>query len=444
VPAQTRYARNGSLHIAYQTVGGGPPDLVLVDQWFSNVDAQWDFEPLARLLNQLASFSRLIVFDKRGTGLSDPVSIDSLPTLEEWIDDMRAVLDAVGSERTALLSGIGAALMTLLFAATYPDRTSALVMVDPFARVTTAPDYPWGRPLDQLSQDLERLRSVWGTQGGLMNVLAPNLLQDRALVERYLRYERQSASPGAARAMIGMLYNSDVRHVLPAIRVPTLIVSRADGARVGPEHGRYIAERVVGARYVEISGSENYIWAGDTATLIAETQEFLTGVRPPPEPDRVLSTLLFTDIVDSTKRAAELGDKQWRDLLAEHDRVVRNALARFRGREVKMTGDGFLATFDGPARGVRCAQAIRDDMRALQIHVRSGLHTGEIELIHDDVGGIAVHIAARISAMAGRDEILASSTVRDLVAGSGIVFKDRGVHVLKGVPEQWRIVAVTG
>ena len=301
-----------------------------------------------------------------------------------------------------------------------------------------------GRPAEQLSEDLELLRSVWGTQGGLLNVLAPSLLQDRSLVERYLRYERLSASPGAAKAMIGMLCDSDVRHVLPAIRVPTLVISRGEGARVGPEHGRYIAARIPGARYVEISGSENYIWAGDRDSLVGEIQEFLTGVRSAPEPDRVLSTVLFTDIVDSTRLAAELGDRRWREVLGEHDRVVRNALARFRGREVKTTGDGFLATFDGPARGIRCAQMIRDHMSHLEIDVRSGLHTGEVELIGEDVGGIAVHIAARISALAGPGEVLASSTVKDLVAGSGINFEDRGAHVLKGVPEQWRMVAAVG
>jgi class 3 adenylate cyclase len=443
VPPQTRYARNGDLHIAYQAVGTGPLDLVLVDQWFSNVDAQWDFEPLEHVLKQLASFSRLIVFDKRGTGISDPVSVDELPTLEEWIDDLRAVLDEVGSERTALLSGIGGSLMTLLFAATYPERTSALVLIDAYARVTAAPDYPWGRPADQLSRDLESLRSVWGTQGGLLNFLAPNLLQDRTLVEEYLRYERQSASPGAARAMIGRLYESDVRHVLPTIRVPTLVISRGAGARIGPEHGRYIAERIQGARYTEVPGNENVIWAGDTTALIGEIQEFLTGVRPVPQPDRVLATVLFTDIVDSTKRAAEVGDRRWREVLGQHDRVVRNALARFRGRAVKTTGDGFLATFDGPARAVRCAEEIRKELKALEIDVRSGLHTGEIELIGEDVGGIAVHIAARISAMATGGEILASSTVKDLVAGSGIVFDDRGMHSLKGIPDEWRIVAVS-
>ncbi|MDQ3881376.1 MAG: adenylate/guanylate cyclase domain-containing protein [Chloroflexota bacterium] len=441
---RTRYARSGDLHIAYQTVGDGPLDVVVVDQWFSNVDAQWDFAPLAEVLTRLSSFSRVIVFDKRGTGLSDPVSIDALPTLEEWIDDMRAVLDAVASERTALVSGIGASLVTLLFAATYPGRTSALALIDPYARVSWAPDYRWGRPLDQLSADLEGLRASWGTQGGLLNVLAPDLLHDRALVEAYLRYERQSASPGAARAMIARLYESDVRHVLPAIRVPALVVSRRDATRIGPVHGRYIADRIPAARYVEVAGNENVIWAGETASILAEVEEFLTGARPAPEPDRVLATILFTDIVESTTRAAELGDTQWRALLDAHHGIVRSALARFRGREIKTTGDGFLATFDGPARAVGCALSIRDELAAAGLAIRSGLHTGEIELIGDDVGGIAVNIAARISAMAGAREVLTSSTVKDLVAGSGLAFEPRGSHRLKGVPDEWRIFAASG
>ena len=441
MPPETRYARSGDLYIAYQTVGDAPLDLVLVDQWFGNVDAQWEFEPLADLLHQFASFSRLILFDKRGTGLSDPVSIHDLPTLEVWIDDMRAVLDAVGSNRTALVSGIGASLMAMMFAATYPDRTSGLVLVDPYARVSATRDYPFGRPAGELPRVLDTLGSTWGTNGGLLNLLAPSLLEDRSLTERYQRYERQSASPGAARAMIGMLYESDVRQILPAIRVPTLVLSRGEGARYGREHGRYIADRIHGARFVEVSGHENVIWAGDTATIVAEIQEFLTGVRPAPEPDRVLSTVLFTDIVESTRRAAELGDRRWREVLTEHDRVVRSSLARFRGREVKTMGDGFLATFDGPARAVGSALAIRDGVAAAGLSVRSGLHTGEIVLAGDDVTGIAVNIAARISAMAGSGEVLASSTVKDLVAGSGIRFEPRGVHRLKGVPDEWRIFA---
>ena len=333
-----RYARAGDLHIAYRVIGEGPIDLVLVDQWFSNIDAMWDFPPLARLLTQLAVFSRLIVFDKRGTGMSDPIAIDDLPTIEEWIDDLRAVLDDVGSERTALLSGIGGSVMALVFAATYPDRTSSLVLVDGCARLAWSEDYPAGQPIERLAGDLEHLRAGWGRDGGTMTFLAPNLMQDRPLAEQYMRYERQSASPGMAKAMIGWLYDVDVRRVLPAIRVPTLLLHHRDATRVAPVHGRYIAERVKDARFVELPGSENYTWAGDTRPMLAEVQEFLTGARPVLDPDRVLSTVLFTDIVQSTERAAELGDARWREVLAAHDRAVRIALERFRGREVRDDG----------------------------------------------------------------------------------------------------------
>lgn len=444
VVPQTRYARNGELHIAYQTVGDGPIDLVVIDQWFSNVDAQWSFPPLARLLTQLASFSRVIVFDKRGTGLSDPVSIDSLPAIEEWSDDLRAVLDAIGSDRPALLSGVGAAYMALVFAATHPSRTSALVLVDPFARITFAEDYPFGAPMDRLVDDLERLRMGWGVTGGTMSFLAPNLMADRALADQFVRYERQSVSPGQAKAMLRLLYETDVRDVLPAIRVPTLVMHHADGIRVPVAHGQYVADRVSGARFLEIPGAAQYLWAGDSAGLVAETQAFLTGVRPVLEPDRVLATVLFTDMVDSTGQAAAMGDAAWREVLQRHHRVVRLALDRFHGREVKTTGDGFLATFDGPARAVRCALEIRNDLAAEDLTVRSGLHTGEIELTGDDVAGLAVHIAARIMALAGAGEILVSSTVKDLVAGSGLAFESRGLHRLKGVPDEWSLFAVRG
>ena len=441
MPPQTRYARNGEFHIAYQTVGDGPIDLVVTDHWFSNVDAQWEFPPLANLLTLLASFSRVITFDKRGMGLSDPVSIESLPTIEEWIDDLRAVLDAVGSKRPALLAGIGATFMALVFAATYPARTSALVLVDPTARLAEAEDYPPGLPLAGLPETIERLRANWGVSGGSMNVMAPNLFADRELTQQLIRYERHSASPGAAKAMAGTMWESDVRHVLPAIQVPTLILHHANGPRIPPAHGRYLAERITGARYLEIPGADNYMWAGNTTALVAEIQEFLTGARPVVEPDRVLSTVLFTDIVDSTKRAAELGDARWRELLGLHHRDVREVLQQFRGREVDTAGDGFLATFDGPARAVRCALAVREVLATRGINVRAGLHTGEIELTGDGIAGIAVHIAARICGMAGSGEVLASSTVKDLVAGSGIQFTERGRQHFKGVPDDWLIFA---
>ena len=435
---ETRYARSGEVHIAYQTVGDGPLDVVLVDQWFSNVDAQWEVPPLARLLERVASFSRLIVLDKRGTGLSDPVPLGGLPALEEWMDDIRTVLDAVGSERTAFLSGVGASYLTILFAATYPERTSALVLIDGYARLLGDEDYlPWlWREFPP--QEGEEIRAGWG-QGILLKRLAPKEAEDPGLLRAFAAYERQSASPGMAKAMLQILYEGDVRRVLPAIRVPTLVIGHAKSPRIPVELSRYLGEHIPGARYVELPGEENLPWAGDQASLVSEVQEFLTGVRPHEEPDRVLATVLFTDIVGSTQRATDLGDERWRSLLSAHDRAVRQEMARHRGREIKSTGDGFLAVFDGPARAIRCAVGIRDAVRALGLDVRSGLHTGEVELTDAEVRGIAVHIGARISALAGPGEVLVSSTVKDLVIGSGIAFEDRGVHELKGVPEQWRL-----
>jgi class 3 adenylate cyclase len=440
---ETRYARSSGLHIAYQVVGDGPRDVVLIDQWFSNVDAQWRLPPLARFLGRLASFSRLILFDKRGTGLSDPVPLGGLPTLEHWMDDLRAVLDAVGSERTALVSGVGGSYMTILFAASHPDRTSALVLVDGYARLRQADDYLDVAIRDFGAADAEQLRAGWG-RGVLLPVMAPDAASDRALQHAYAEYERASASPGTAAAMIGMLYDSDVRSVLPAVRVPTLVLAHAASARVPADHSRYLASHIDGARYVELPGNENLIWAGDQDAVLAETEEFLTGMRPVAEPDRVLATILFTDLVDSTRRAAELGDEGWRQLLEAHHRVVREELARARGRAVKTTGDGVLAVFDGPARGVRCALAIVGALHELGLEVRCGLHTGEIELMEGDVGGIAVHIAARIAAAAGPGEVLVSRTVRDLVVGSALQFASLGMHELRGVPDSWELLAVRG
>jgi class 3 adenylate cyclase len=435
---ETRYARSGDVHVAYQTLGDGPIDVLFVDQWWSNVDTQWDVPPLARMLERVASFSRLILLDKRGTGLSDPVPLGGLPTLEEWMDDIRAVLDAVGSRRTALLSGIGASYLTILFAATYPERTSALVLVDGYARLLGADDYlPW-LPHAFPPEEGESIRAGWG-RGVLLSRLAPNEAMDPAIMQAFAAYERQSASPGTGQAMLQMLYEGDVRAVLPAIRVPTLVIAHSESARVPIEHSRYLAEHISGARYVELPGNENLPWAGDQQRLLAVVQEFFTGVRPREDADRVLATVLFTDIVESTRRASELGDQRWRSLLAAHDRAARAELDRYRGREIKTTGDGFLAVFDGPARAIRCAAGIREAVRAIGLEMRLGLHTGEVELTDADVRGIAVHIGARIAALAGPGDILVSSTVKDLVIGSGIAFEDRGVHELKGVPEEWRL-----
>jgi class 3 adenylate cyclase len=435
---ETRYARSGDLHIAYQSVGDGPLDVLLVDQWFSNVDGQWEVPPLARMLERVASFSRLIVLDKRGTGVSDPVPLGGLPTLEEWMEDIRAVLDAVGSERTALLSGVGASYLTILFAATYPERTSALVLVDGYARLLGDEDYAPSIWREFPTEQGEEIRAGWG-QGILLKRLAPKEAEDPGLLRSFAAYERQSASPGMARAMLQLLYEGDIRPVLPAIRVPTLVIGHAQSARIPVELTRYLGDHIPGARYVELLGEENLPWAGDQSTLLSEVQEFLTGVRPHADPDRVLATVLFTDIVGSTQRAAEIGDRRWRWLLAAHDRAVRQEVERHRGREVQSTGDGFLAVFDGPARAIRCAAAIRDGVRALGMEVRCGLHTGEVEMADSDVRGIAVHIGARIAALAGPGEVLVSSTVKDLVIGSGIPFEERGLYELKGVPEHWRL-----
>jgi class 3 adenylate cyclase len=435
---ETRYARSGDVHVAYQTLGDGPIDVVFIDQWWSNVDTQWEVPPLAGMLDRLASFSRLILLDKRGTGLSDPVPLGGLPTLEEWMDDIRAVLDAVCSERAALLSGVGASYLTILFAATYPNRTSALVLIDGYARLLGADDYlPW-LPRAFPPEEGESIRAGWG-RGILLKRLAPDEANDPAIVQAFAAYERQSASPGTGKAMLQALYEADVRLVLPAIQVPTLVIAHAQSARIPIEHSRYLAEHIAGATYVELPGNANLPWAGDQARLVAEVQEFLTGDRPREEPDRVLATVLFTDIVGSTKRAAELGDHRWRSLLAAHDRAARTELERHRGREIDTTGDGFLAVFDGPARAIRCAAAIRDAVAVLGLEIRSGLHTGEVELADGKVKGIAVHIGARVSALAGANEILVSTTVKDLVIGSGIAFEDRGIHELKGVPGEWRL-----
>jgi class 3 adenylate cyclase len=439
-PPETRYAKSGDLHIAYQVVGEGPP-LVVSDQWFGNVDAQWDFPPMERFLRSLASFSRLVLFDKRGTGLSDPVPMRAAPTLEEWMDDLRAVLDDAGVERTALLCGVGATYMGVLFAATYPARTTALVVVNGYARMARTPDYPWGRSQKELGDYVERVQRAWGN-GATLDFLAPSMAEDDEIRRTHGRYERAWASPGAYAAFTSVREGNDVRQVLPSIRVPTLVIHRTDVRFAPRDGGRYIADRIAGARFVEVPGIDTYIWAGDIEPILGEVEEFVTGSRRPLEADRVLATVLFTDIVGSTERAAELGDVAWKELLAEHDELVRGEVRRFRGREIDSAGDGFLATFDGPARAIRCAESVRDAVRGLGLDIRAGLHTGEVEMAGEKVRGIAVHIGARVSALAGPGEVLVSNTVRDLVAGSGIQFEDRGPHALKGVSDEWRIFAV--
>lgn len=438
---ETKYARLGQLHLAYQVLGNGPPDILLLDQWFSHMEAQWDVGQLASFRERLGAFGRLIMFDKRGTGLSDPVATSALPTLDEWMDDVPAVLDAVGSDRAHVITNIGGGIMAMTYAAAQPDRVASLILVDCFARFQAAPDFPIGAPAEAVAVALEQADIGTG-QSVMIDLFAPSLAHDEHVRRAWSRYERQAASPGSTVAIVRLIYESDVRAILPAIRVPTLVIHRANATGFRVEHGRYLAEHIPGATYVELPGIDNLIWAGDQDAMVSEIQAFITGVRPAPEPNRVLATVLFTDIVGSTRLAAELGDHRWQALLADHNRTVRRLVERFGGREVKTVGDGILATFDGPARAIRCAAAIRDGLGELGLEVRAGLHTGEIELRPDDIAGLAVHIGARISALANAGEVLVSSTVRDLVVGSGFRFEDRGTHQLKGVPGEWSILLV--
>lgn len=432
----THYAKSGDVHIAYQVVGDGPIDLLLVQGAFTNVEYQWEEPSYASYLERLASFSRLILFDARGAGLSDKTK--EFPTFEVQMDDVNAVLDAVGSERAALFGLSQGGAMTILYAATFAARTSALLLYSSFPVVRPDDDFPWGRGADWLQVYERQLDLEWG-RGGLLDQLAPTRASDPGFRTWWERFERFSAAPGDILAFYRMTLEIDVRPVLPTINVPTLVLHRRDDAFRPVDTSRYLAERIPGAKLVELEGRDHLPYAGDFHAVADEVQEFLTGVRPGIEADRVLATVLFTDIVGSTERAAELGDRRWTELLGRHDQVVRRELNRHRGREVETAGDGFLAAFDGPARGIRCARAICEEARALGLEVRAGLHTGEVELVGEALRGIAVHTAARVAASAGPGEVLVSSTVRDLVAGSGIEFEDRGAHVLKGIPGQWSL-----
>jgi class 3 adenylate cyclase len=440
--AETRYAKSGDVNIAYQVVGEGKLDLVCVLGWISNVELAWEEPNLARFLTRLSSFARLILFDKRGTGLSDRVSLSELPTLEMRMDDVRAVMDAAESDRAALFGVSEGGPMCLLFAATYPERTVALVTCGTYVKRIWSPDYPWAPTPEERQRFYDAIEHEWGQELGL-DTLAPSM-QDDPAIRRWLEtYVRRSASPGAALALAKMNTQIDVRHVLSAVKVPALIMHRTGDRDSNVEEGRYIAERIPGARFVELEGADHLPWIGDQDSVLDEIGEFLTGVRPIHEPDRILATVLFTDIVGSTERAAALGDRAWRDLLERHHEVVRRQLERFRGREIDTAGDGFLAAFDGPARAIRSACAIRDAVRELGLELRAGLHTGECEVLGEKLAGVAVHTGARVAGWAGPGEVLVSSTVKDLVAGSGIEFEDRGITELKGVPGPWRLFAVT-
>lgn len=437
---RTQYARSGRVNIAYQVVGDGALDLVYVPGWVSNIELNWEEPEYARFLGRLAAFSRLITFDKRGTGLSDRVSDDALPTLEQRMDDLRAVLDAVRSDRAAIFGVSEGGGLSMLYAATCPERTTALVTFGSFAKRIWSPDYPWAPTPEARAREYEEVEREWGHLMDLAHYI-PSKIHDREYAQRLATYLRRSASPSAAVTLLRMNTQIDVERVLPAIHVPTLIMHRRDDLDVKVEEARWLAARIADARIVEFPGADHLPWVGDQDSVLDEVQEFLTGIRPRRSADRVLATVLFTDIVDSTARIAKIGDGDWRKLLAKHDAMVRRELGTFRGHEVNTTGDGFVATFDGPARGVRCALSIVRGARDLGLEIRAGVHTGEVELDDAAVSGIGVHIAARVAALARGGEVLVSRTVRDLVSGSGLAFEDRGTHTLKGVPEDWQLYA---
>jgi pimeloyl-ACP methyl ester carboxylesterase len=440
----TRYTSSGGASIAYQVTGEGRLDLVFMTGWISQVEHLWESTGLRRLLERLSVFGRLILFDRRGTGLSDGVGEPY--TLEQEARDALAVLDAAGSERAALFTyGLGGPVAALL-AAEHPDRVGALIMYASIARALWAPDYDWAMTREERAEWIDRAVASWGAADHPgIPVMAPTMADDPALISWFARMQRLAASPGNARELLTAAADLDVRELLPQISVPTLVMHRNGDTAWDPRHSRYIAEHIPGARFVELEGTDSLPFLGDSDAIVEEIEQFLTGGRAGGEATRALLTVMFTDIVDATPRAAELGDSRWRDLLARHDEDLRKELRHFEGREVKTVGDGFLATFAGPpSRALRCALAITESARALGIELRVGIHTGECELIGDDVGGMAVHIASRVSALAGGGEVLVSGTVFGTVVGGPFGFEDRGFHELKGVPGRWPLFALKG
>jgi class 3 adenylate cyclase len=441
---ETKYAKTADgVHIAYQSIGDGPTDLIYLSEWVSNVELQWQEPRHSQFFQDLASSTRLITIDRRGTGLSDRISGDA-PTLEASMDDVLAVLDDIGSERAALLGVLDGGSVGALFAATWPERTAALILHGAFARGLPAPpDYPWGWTEEQWQEDDEGIEQLWGTDAFSDTVIkysTPSLAEDSTFRQWWSTQNRLSMSPGGALSFNRMMREIDLRHVLPSIQAPTLVLHRSDDGVTMVDEGRYVADNIPGARFSELAGNDHPPWAGDQQPVLAEVRRFLASVADmETEFDRVLATVLFTDIVGSTERASSIGDRSWHELLERHHAIVRAMLGRYRGREIATAGDGFFATFDGPARAIRCASAIVESLHPLDIQIRSGLHTGEVELFGDDVRGIAVHIGARVGALAGPSEVLVSQTVKDLVAGSGITFEAAGEHQLKGVPDRWRL-----
>jgi pimeloyl-ACP methyl ester carboxylesterase len=442
-PPETRFAQVDGLNIAYQVVGDGATDLVHIPGFVSNVELAWEEPLFARFLQRLASFSRLILFDKRGTGMSDRVTGAQLPTLEQRLDDLTAVLDAAGSDQPVLFSHSEGGNMAVMFAATYPERTRALITAGIFATRVWTPEYPWAPTLDERERSIEQVERDWGGTSWLLD-LVPSAVSDEQFMRRLATYFRRSASPGAAAALLRMNTSIDVRSALPVIQAPTLVLHRTGDRDSKVEEGRWIAGQIPNARFVELPGEDHIPWVGDADGVLDLVEEFVTGV-PPRRPDeRQLATLLFTDLVRATETAVRLGDRAWRDVLDRHQADVRRQLVRFRGRELDTAGDGFLASFDGPARAIQAAVAIRDGAERDGLQVRAGIHTGEVQIHGSKFAGIAVHVGARVAAIADPGEILVSRTVRDLVAGSGLDLADRGVFDLKGVPEPWQLYAVRG
>ena len=437
--APVRYARNrDGQSVAYQVTGEGPLDIVFIPDWVTNLEVMREEPTVARFLDRVSSFGRLVFFDKRGSGLSDPVPLGAIPTPEEWMDDVLTVLDDLGSESAALLGHGEGGPMAILFAATHPKRTSSLVLADTCARRVRAPDYPCGIPEETAQDYIRVIIDTWGT-GQAALIGAPSQAQNRVFIETRARLERLAMSPAQFAVLYPPTYEIDVRPLLETIRVPTLVLHRAGNPYMRVGNGRYLAEHIDGAEFIQLPGEDHFFHTGDIITFLDTVQQFLTGTKEVPDHDRILATVLFTDIVGATGLAERLGDMGWRELLDTHHALVRQELQRFRGREIDTTGDGFFATFDGPARGVRCALAIRDVVRTRGIEIRAGLHIGECELMGDKVGGIAVHIGARVMASSEPGRVLVSRTVKDLVAGSGLEFESRGVHQLKGVAGDWEL-----
>jgi class 3 adenylate cyclase len=434
--SETRYARNGDLRVAYRASREGPRDIVFVPNWFTCCEVFPELPSLQGWVEAMTSLGRLIFFDQPGSGASDPVTPDALPTLEQWADSITAVLDDLGSREAVLLALDGAFAPAALFAATHPSRTTALVVLegyaDPMAERTEGFD---------LEQALAAMVAMWGT-GEFQRALNPDMPWNEEIRATWARQERLAASPRTVALMLPLVAELDVRAVLPTVRVPTLVIQHTDDFFIPPALGKYVANHISGAKYVELPGRNMYHFVEPWRPSFQEISEFLTGHQAEVTDDRVLATVLFTDIVDSTRRASEIGDRDWHALLDAHDAVVRAQLSRFRGREVNTSGDGFFAMFDGPQRAIRCAMAIRDAVQSLGIEVRAGLHTGECEVRGDAIGGIGVHIGARVSALAGPNDVLVSSTLRDLVIGSGLEFEERGSYGLKGVPGEWHLFAV--